>query len=309
MLKYTMDLTQKILSNSENILNGKKNAIKLALCALYSKGHILIEDVPGVGKTTLVKMLGQSLGLSVSRIQFTNDILPTDIIGTSIFNKENGNFVFQEGPIFGEIILADELNRAPAKTQSALLQAMEEKKVSVDGITHALSELFTVFATQNPHSQIGTYDLPESQLDRFTLKFSLGYPEKDDSLAMLKSKSISNEFSELEKLTDKKEILNVQNQIELIHIEDSLYEYIYDLLSYSRDNNKYLPLSNRCGIDLVRTSKAWAFINNREYVICDDIQYLFPFAAGHRLIHPGQATNSEEKQLAETIIKNVPVRK
>jgi MoxR-like ATPase len=304
-----MNLIQQILDNSENILNGKKEAIKLSLCALYSKGHVLIEDVPGVGKTTLVKMLSHFLSLNLARIQFTNDILPSDIIGSNIYDKDSGNFLFQEGPIFGEIVLADELNRAPAKTQSALLQAMEEKKVTVDGKTYSLPDVFTVFATQNPHSQIGTYELPESQLDRFTLKFSLGYPEKAESIQMLKSKSISNEISSTASLGNRENILNIQKSIEQIHMDNSLFEYIYDLLTYTRQNSKYLPLSNRCGIDLVRTARSWAYVNEKEYVIIDDLQYLFPYVAGHRLINPGQATNEEEKHLAKSIIKNVPVRK
>lgn len=304
-----MNLSQEILNNSESILNGKKEQIKLSLCALLSKGNVLIEDVPGVGKTTLVKLLGSLLDMKVSRVQFTNDILPTDIIGTSIFNRENNEFTFQPGPIFGELILADELNRAPAKTQSALLQAMEEKKITADGNTYDLSPLFTVFATQNPHSQVGTYELPESQLDRFAFKFALGYPKKDDSIQMLKSKATDEGIKNLKAIINNNQILETQKEIEKIHIDESLYEYIYDLLNYSRNSSNYLPLSNRCGIDLVKSSKAWAYINSRDYVICDDIQYIFPYVAGHRLIHPAQSTINEEKQLANSIIKTVPIRK
>lgn len=304
-----MNITNQILEHSESILNGKQEQIKLSLCALLSRGHVLIEDVPGVGKTTLVKMLGSLLGMHVSRIQFTNDILPSDIIGTSIFDKNSNEFLFKSGPIFGEIILADELNRAPAKTQSALLQAMEEKKVTSDGNTYNLNPLFTVFATQNPHSQIGTYELPESQLDRFTLKFALGYPDKEDSLIMLKSKSIENKLNKLNSIITKEQILETQTLIEKLHIEDSLFEYVYDLLNYTRENHNFLPLSNRCGIDIVKTAKTWAYINDRDYVICDDIQYIFPYVAGHRLIHPGQSALREEYDLATQIIKSVPVRK
>lgn len=304
-----MNITQEILKHSESVLNGKKEQIKLSLCAIYAKGHVLIEDVPGVGKTTLVKMLGQLLGLNVSRIQFTNDILPADIIGTSIFDRNENKFTFNPGPIFGEVVLADELNRAPAKTQSALLQAMEEKKVTADGKTYKLSENFTVFATQNPHSQIGTYELPESQLDRFAIKFSLGYPSKLDSIEMLKNKSIDQGIKQLKAICTKESILGTQNTIEKIKLDESLYEYIYDLLNFSRNQQKYLPLSNRCGIDLVKTAKAWAYINQRDYVICDDIQFIFPFVAGHRLTHPAQSSIQHEKELAESIIQSVPVRK
>jgi MoxR-like ATPase len=298
-----------IIKASEQILNGKEEQVKLALCAVLSGGHVLIEDVPGVGKTTLVKMLGRALGLRVNRIQFTNDILPSDIIGTSIYSKETGQFNFMPGPIFGEIILADELNRAPAKTQSALLQAMEEKYITIDGQTHKLSEHFTVFATQNPQSQIGTYELPESQLDRFTIKFSLGYPNRMESLAMLKTKSLTQDSINMPAMISPNEIQAARTQIEKIHMSDDLYDYIYDLLHYSRGHHQYVDLSNRCGLDLVKTAKAWAYLNQRDFVICDDIQYLFPFVAAHRLTHQSNMNLIEQHDNARQIIAHVPVRK
>jgi MoxR-like ATPase len=299
---------QQVLEQSSKILNGKEAKVELALCTILAGGHGLIEDVPGVGKTTLVKLLSRCLGLKLNRIQFTNDLLPTDIIGTPIFNKDNNEFVFHPGPIFGEIILADELNRAPAKTQSALLQAMEEKQVTVDNTTHKLPDQFMVFATQNPKGQVGTYELPESQLDRFTCKFEIGYPDKDSTVLLLQNVNLEEKLSQLETVISNEELKQYQKQAAAIHMEDSLLEYIYDLLDYSRRGTT-LPLSNRCGIDLVKMSKAYALLKERDYVIPDDIQFLFPNVAGHRLISPHQATIKVEQELAQQILNDVPIRK
>jgi MoxR-like ATPase len=299
---------QNIIDSSDEYLSGKSEKIKLALCAILSSGHVLIEDVPGVGKTTLVKLLGKLINLDVNRVQFTNDILPSDIIGTSIFNRDTHKFEFQHGPIFGEIILADELNRASAKTQSALLQSMEERNVTVDGKTYELPKTFTVFATQNPNAQIGTFDLPESQLDRFCIKFNLGYPDKASSIKMLKSKSIDTQIKDFSSKISSKDLQELQSVISKISMDDSLYDYIYNLLEYSRKNSKYVPLSNRCGIDLVKTSKSIAYMNNRDYVIPDDIQYIFPYVAGHRLVHPSQSSIDKEHSMATEILSSIPLR-
>lgn len=302
-----MDI-QKLLDNSDKYLSGKSQKIKLALCAIFSGGHVLIEDVPGVGKTTLVKLLGNLLNQDVNRIQFTNDILPSDIIGTSIFNRDTHSFEFQHGPIFGQIILADELNRAPAKTQSALLQAMEERSVTVDGKTHELPSTFTVFATQNPNAQIGTFDLPESQLDRFCIKFNLGYPDKQSSLKMLKNKSITTDIENFTSDISAESLIAIQQNITKIKIDDSLYDYIYQLLDFSRSSSKYVSLSNRCGIDIVKACKSIAYMENRDYVIPDDIQFIFPFVAGHRLVHPSQSSIEKEHLMASEIISHIPLR-
>lgn len=297
-----------ILDTSDYYLNGKKDKIKLALCAIFSGGHVLIEDLPGVGKTTLVKLLGKIFNLKVSRIQFTNDILPNDIIGTSVFNRETHQFQFHPGPIFGEIILADELNRAPPKTQSALLQSMEEKHVTIDGESYELPPTFIVFATQNPNGQIGTFDLPESQLDRFCYKFNIGYPEKSSSLKMLKNMEFEKELDSLEHLISSESILTIRKQVKLIKMDDSLYDYIHELLSYSRNNSEYIPLSNRCGIDLVKASKTMAYLNKRDYVIPEDIQFIFPYVAGHRLVHPSQSSIEKETEVSKTILNEVSLR-
>jgi MoxR-like ATPase len=302
-----MDI-QQLLNSSEIYLSGKSDKVKLALCAILSNGHALIEDVPGVGKTTLVKILGKILNQDVNRIQFTNDILPSDIIGTSIFNRDTHQFEFRHGPIFGEIILADELNRAPAKTQSALLQSMEERNVTVDGKTYELPATFTVFATQNPNAQIGTFDLPESQLDRFCIKFNLGYPDKENSIKMLKTNSIINDMKDIKSELSSKDLLDIQNKITLIKFDESLFNYIYDLLDYSRKDSKFIPLSNRCGIDLVKTAKTIAFMNKRDYVIPDDIQFIFPYVAGHRLVHPSQSSIEKEHIMSSEILASIPLR-
>jgi MoxR-like ATPase len=300
----TLDKINKILEESEKVLNGKADKVKLVLCNILSNGHTLIEDAPGVGKTTLVKFLGKVLNLNVSRIQFTNDILPSDILGTSIFNKNNNEFDFHKGPIFGELILADELNRAPPKTQSALLQAMEERTISIEGNTFKLPDYFNVIATQNPHMQIGTFDLPESQLDRFSMKLNMGYPEKESTLQLLKETNHETKMDKIKVITNPSELLKLQKEIQLIHVDESIYESIFKLLSYSRSSSDVIPLSNRCGLDLVRGIKAWSFLSNRDYALPDDLFLLFPYIAGHRLVHPENSDISFEHKMANKVIEN-----
>ncbi|MBT4792480.1 MAG: AAA domain-containing protein, partial [Halobacteriovoraceae bacterium] len=226
-----------------------------------------------------------------------------DILGSSIFNKESSSFDFHKGPIFGELILADELNRAPPKTQSALLQAMEEKNISIEGANYILPEHFSVIATQNPHKQIGTFSLPESQLDRFSMKLKMGYPDKESTLELLKqqtdSKNVSGENNKSDQLTA------IKKHIEKINIADEIYELIYSLLDRSRTNNELIPLSNRCGLDLVRVSRSWAYLQDRDYVIPDDIHYLFPYVTGHRLVHPESSDIDYEHKVAGELLKNI----
>jgi MoxR-like ATPase len=300
----TLEKIINIVEESKKVLNGKEDKVKLVLCNILSNGHTLIEDAPGVGKTTLVKFLGKVLDLNVSRIQFTNDILPSDILGTSIFNKNNSEFDFHKGPIFGELILADELNRAPPKTQSALLQAMEERIISIEGKTFTLPKYFNVIATQNPHIQIGTFDLPESQLDRFSMKIDMGYPAKDSTLELLKETNHETKMDKIQAITNPNELIQLQEVIKKIHVDDSLYETIYQLLNYSRISTDIIPLSNRCGLDLVRAIKSWAFLNNRDYALPDDIFYMFPYIAGHRLVHPENSDINFERKLANQVIEN-----
>jgi MoxR-like ATPase len=295
----------EVIKNSNIVLKGKEKQVKLVLCNILANGHTLIEDAPGVGKTTLVKYIGKALNLNISRIQFTNDLLPSDIIGTSIFNKNTGGFDFHKGPLFGEFILADELNRAPPKTQSSLLQAMEERTVSIEGNHFKLPDFFIVMATQNPHMQIGTFDLPESQLDRFSMKIEMGYADKESTIELLKNNDSHANLDKVEAMLSPKEILELQSSIKDIHVEDSLLETVFNILELTRHKNEYIPLSNRCGIDLVNVSKAWAYLAGRDYVIPDDLFEIFPYVAGHRLVHPENSEIVYEHKLSQEIIQKL----
>lgn len=296
-----------ILQSSERFLSGKQDRVRLALCNFLAKGHTLIEDLPGVGKTTLVKFFSEIFDLKMSRVQFTNDLLPSDIIGSQIFNRTSETFHFHPGPIFGEIIMADELNRAPPKTQSALLQAMEEKRVNIENKSMELGPIFHVIATQNPRAQIGTFDLPESQLDRFSMKLEIGYPDEKSTMTLLRNKALEDEIFIEEKIS-KDWIFKSVSECENIHISDEVLSYIYRLLEASRQNSHALPLSNRCGIDLVKTSKALAWLNEDKFVSPDHIKELFPYVAGHRLSHPSSSDLEQERELSSSILKMAPVR-
>lgn len=299
------DTIKAFLQDSSLVLKGKQEQLKLVLCNTLAGGHTLLEDTPGVGKTTLVKLLAKACDLKLSRIQFTNDLLPSDILGAQIFDAATKKFQFHQGPIFGEIILADELNRATPKTQSALLQAMEEKKVTLDGETLDLPTIFTVVATQNPNSQIGTYALPESQLDRFSLKLKIGHPNKDATIEMLKSIGVEKSLEAFPVFFNQEQILSARESLEHIKIEESLYDLIYKLLEESRTQQKYISLSNRAALDLVKTARAYAFIENRDYLIPDDIHYLFPYVCGHRLVSPESSSVDLEHQLAKELLNTI----
>ncbi len=300
-----LKLVEKIIHESHQVLKGKQQQVKLVLCNILSGGHTLIEDAPGVGKTTLAKYIGKSLGYKISRIQFTNDLLPADILGTPIFNRENNSFDFHPGPIFGELILADELNRAPPKTQSALLQAMEEKMVSIEGETFQLPDHFTVIATQNPNVQIGTFSLPESQLDRFSMKIKMGYPDKESTLELLQSVNSEMNLENVLPILNQNIIKEIQAIIHSCHIEEQIYELVYNLLNTSRTNGELVPLSNRCGIDIISLAKSWAYLSGREFVIPDDIFTIFPYTAGHRLVHPENSDIEIEHKTAQTILDTI----
>lgn len=299
-----LDKINTVISSADSVLKGKEQQVKLVMCNILAKGHTLIEDAPGVGKTTLVKFIGKSLGLNLSRIQFTNDILPSDILGTSIFNKEQNEFTFHKGPIFGELILADELNRAPPKTQSALLQVMEERSISIEGKDFSFPEYFSVIATQNPNIQIGTFDLPESQLDRFSLKLAMGYPSKKSTIELLKNIDSHTRLQDLPVILTQAELLEAQSLVQQIHIEDSLYENIYSLLELSRNDSQYTSLSNRSAQDIVSVTKSWAFLNGRDYALPDDISFIFPYVAGHRLTHSENSDIQLEHKLANQILES-----
>lgn len=298
-------LLKKVIEDSQIILKGKQEQVELVICNILAGGHTLIEDSPGVGKTTLVKYIGKSLGLDVSRVQFTNDLLPTDILGTQIFNKDTNSFEFHKGPIFGELILADELNRAPPKTQSALLQAMEERVVSIEGENHKLPDYFTVIATQNPNVQVGTFNLPESQLDRFSMKIKMGYPDKEATLDLLRTSAEGITVDSINHVLNYQELIKIQTDVKTVHMDDSIFEIIYNLLNWTRTNRDLVPLSNRCGIDLVNISKSWAYIKDRDYVIPDDIFHVFPFVAGHRLVHPENSDIDYELKASQEVLSKI----
>ena len=301
-----MKTLDSFLSQGEIFLPGNKIQLRLGLMALLLNRNVLIEDVPGMGKTTLVKFFAKSTGLEFSRIQFTSDLLPSDILGVSVFNKEKETFIFKPGPIFGELILADELNRGTPKTQSALLQAMEEKHVTVDGVTHELPERFCLFATQNPRGQYGTYPLPESQLDRFLFKFSMGHLSKEEEVELLLSGSRLQQLETMESFISKKELKEWQIGIEAVTTTRPLLEYLSDVLQASRHQEGAFGLSPRAGLDILAAARAWAFFEKRNFVLPDDIQAVFPFVTGHRMFAEHSLSASLEAMRAGEFITSIP---
>lgn len=299
---------EDFLKLSETVILGKTEQVHLAFCCLLARGHLLIEDVPGVGKTTLVKFLSRALNLQESRIQFTNDLLPADIIGTSIYDAEKGSFSFHKGPIFGEIIIADELNRATPKTQSACLQAMEERYVSVDGGSYPLPEPFFVVATQNPREQAGTYPLPESQLDRFLMRIEMGYPDRNAEKSLLKGEKRSDLISNIQPVMNGQDLIQFQKQVEEVFVSDQVIDYVQDILDQSRSSAvEHYGLSPRCGLSLIQSSKAWAFMHGRDLVLPEDIQAVAVAVMGHRLNRGDDLDSTRGVKVAKEIIGNVRI--
>ncbi|MDQ7990559.1 MAG: AAA family ATPase [Candidatus Dactylopiibacterium sp.] len=275
-------VTSAILDQLGGIVLGKTHALRLALSCLLARGHLLIEDQPGVGKTTLAHALAVSLGLEFQRVQFTSDLLPADLIGVSIFDATQQGFRFHAGPLFTQVLLTDEINRSTPKTQSALLEAMEERQVSVDGKTHALPTPFFVIATQNPSQQIGTFPLPESQLDRFLMRLSLGMPDAAAERALLAGEDRRAMIQQLKPCIDPAGLLALQAEVARVHVGESLLDYVQVLLARSRQ----LPgggLSPRAGLGLLAAARAWALTAGRQHVLPDDIQAVLPSVAAHRL--------------------------
>lgn len=281
---------ESILQNIEQVMVGKREAIELSLLALLAEGHVLLEDVPGVGKTMLVRSLAKSFNLDFKRIQFTPDLLPSDVTGVSIYNQKEMNFEFRPGPILGNIVLADEINRTSPKTQSALLESMEEKHITVDGTTMELKRPFFVMATQNPIEYEGTYPLPEAQLDRFLLKLNLGYPSIDDEIQMLDRTSSEHPIDRLEAVMDQEDLLRLQEDVTHVHVSDAIKKYIVYLIDATRKHPLFdLGASPRASIALMKAAKAYAYISKRDYVLPDDIKYLTKHVLSHRVIISSEA--------------------
>lgn len=279
---------QDFFSIAGTIILGKDRQIRLALACLLARGHLLIEDLPGVGKTTLAHVLAKLLGLNIQRIQFTSDMLPADILGISIFDRTNSNFIFHPGPIFAQLILADEINRATPKTQSALLEAMEEKQVTVDGQTRPLPTPFFVIATQNPLEQVGTFPLPESQLDRFLMRIHLGYPDHDAERELLSGTDRRELLLQTGPCLTPEALIANQEAVSRVHISPALIDYVQALVARTRNSNDWsVGLSPRAALALLAAARAWAWLEKRDFVLPEDIQAVFPSVAGHRLRFSG----------------------
>ncbi|WP_277053114.1 AAA family ATPase, partial [Zestomonas thermotolerans] len=289
------------------VLLGKEAQVRLAMTCLLARGHLLIEDLPGMGKTTLGHALARVLGLSFQRIQFTSDLLPGDILGTSVFDKESGQFVFHPGPIFAELVLADEINRATPKSQSALLEAMEEGQVTIEGATRPLPKPFFVIATQNPASQGGTFALPESQLDRFLMRLSLGYPAKAAEKALLLGEARRELLPRLEPILDHERLAALQAQVPQVRASDALVEYVLRLVEATRSQPQFAwGLSPRASLALLAAARAWAFLAGRDYVIPEDVQAVLPAVVGHRLRERADPAGHGGGALVQWLLREVP---
>ena len=278
-------IAERILANVEKVIVGKRAEVRLAVVCLLCQGHLLIEDVPGVGKTTLARSLAKSTGCTFKRIQFTPDILPSDVTGVSVYNQRSGDFEFRAGPIVAQIVLADEINRATPKTQSALLEAMEERQVTVDGVTRPLPAPFMVMATQNPIEYEGTFPLPEAQLDRFLMRIHLGYPSNMDEIIMMDAQQVTHPLESLEQVTDANEIIGTQRAIKEIYVDPLIKQYIVALVDMTREHESvYLGASPRGSLALYRTTQARALLDGRDFVTPDDVKELAYNTLGHRVI-------------------------
>jgi len=302
--------TGTVVDNIEKVIIGKRSAVELAVIGLLCQGHLLIEDVPGVGKTFLARSLALSLGCSFSRIQFTPDMLPSDVTGVSIYNQVSTEFEFRPGPIMAQIVLADEINRATPKTQASLLEAMEERQVTVDGKTHGLPRPFIVLATQNPIEYEGTFPLPEAQLDRFLLRLRLGYPELDDEIDILERQQYVHPIADLQQVVSAAELIKAQEEIKGVYIAPPVKRYIVDLVRQTRQHpDVYLGASPRGSLALFRSGQARAIIQGRDYVLPDDIKALVKPALGHRVIlgPAARLRDLNADQVLDEVLSRVPV--
>ena len=299
-------LVAKVLAQIESVVIGKPHQVKLALACLLAKGHILIEDLPGMGKTTLANTLALTLGLSYQRIQFTSDLMPSDVIGVAIFDEASKSFQLHPGAIFNQVVLADEVNRASPKTQSALLEAMEEGRVSVDGVTHELPAPFFVIATQNPMSHAGTYPLPESQLDRFMMRISLGFPTVDAERQILQSTASHRDVEDVKAFLTVEQLREIQQHISSVRVAPVIVDYVIALCRVSRLNESNAnALSPRAGKSLLAAAKSWAFMENRDYVIPEDIQAVFSPVCEHRLAPQQHHIFEQGDEISQQILSQV----
>ena len=295
---------QRLLNAANQVILGKDRQIRLAVCCLLARGHLLIEDIPGVGKTTLAHTLAKLLGMQYQRIQFTSDILPTDIIGSSVFDAKNHEFKFHAGPIFNQMVLADEINRSTPKAQSALLEAMEEHQVTVEGVTYQLPEPFFVIATQNPSHQVGTFPLPESQLDRFLMRIELGYPDPRSERLLLTGQNRQQLIESLSAQLLSQDLLQIQKDIRKVHASEALLDYCQAIINFTRESPEYhCGLSPRAGLALLTAAKAWTYMDNRDAVIPEDIQAVLAVVAGHRL----RSGNNDSEAIVAPILAKVAV--
>ena len=303
-------VVENVIANVERVILGKHHEVRLAMTALLCQGHILIEDVPGVGKTVLAKAIARSIGGTFRRIQFTPDLLPSDVTGVSVFNQKTREFEFRPGPVMAQIVLADEINRATPKTQSALLECMEERQVTVDGVTYRLPQPFLVLATQNPIEYEGTFPLPEAQLDRFLMRISLGYPGPEDEIAILNSQQFMHPLERIEQVISIEDLLACQEEVKNVHVDDLIKEYIVSLVTASRKHpDVYLGASPRGALALYKTGRAWAAVDGRDYVIPDDIKELAQPTLAHRVIISPSARikNVDARAVVDEILRSTPV--
>ena len=299
---------KNVIRQAEQIILGKPQQIRFALACLLARGHLLIEDLPGVGKTTLAHVLARTLGLQFQRIQFTSDLLPADILGVSVYQRDNGEFKFHPGPIFAQMILADEINRATPKAQSALLEAMEEQQVTIEGTTRALPAPFFVIATQNPAYQIGTFALPESQLDRFLMRIQMGYPDAQAERGLLSGVDRREIVAQLSPQMESSELLSLQKRAREVFVSSALLDYVQVILRHTREEARYTHgLSPRAGLALLSAARAWALLDGRDAVIPEDVQAILPGVVSHRLQAVGAYARQNSAVLVRELIEAVAI--